>query len=364
MIMAHDIEINNGVASYAENGKKERAWHYLGQVFDRPMTVKEALEASHADYSVELQPVVALTPAIKEAMANGTVDSDLLLEAMMSGRKATMRMDKSKPLGIVSDQYGIVQNIDAFKFIDTLCTGQTDSREDTPIIECAGVLGHGERVFITAKFPESIILDNKTDDRVEMYMVFTTSHDGTSAVKCMVTPTRVVCNNTLNFALRHNAGSLSLRHSANIMDRLDLTNKENDDFTYKTLNLYHIYKKSLEQNFERLRNIKITDKWLEDILAQVALADTSYDIYKKTGNVHHKDIPAKGRNIYDNMLQAVETGIGQEYGERGTGMWLMNGITTYYQNECNFRSEETKFDSIQAGTAKMKVQRAFELVTA
>ena len=49
--MAHNIEINNGVASFAENGRKERAWHKLGQVFDRPMTVKEALEASLATTS-------------------------------------------------------------------------------------------------------------------------------------------------------------------------------------------------------------------------------------------------------------------------------------------------------------------------
>ena len=37
--MAHNIEIRNGVASFAENGKKERAWHGLGddqQIFDRP----------------------------------------------------------------------------------------------------------------------------------------------------------------------------------------------------------------------------------------------------------------------------------------------------------------------------------------
>ena len=52
--MAHNLEIVNGVASYAENGRKERAWHGLGQVFDGEMTVQQALELSHADYRVEL----------------------------------------------------------------------------------------------------------------------------------------------------------------------------------------------------------------------------------------------------------------------------------------------------------------------
>ena len=42
--MAHNIEVRkvNGVevASYVENGRKERAWHGLGQVFDGQLSVK------------------------------------------------------------------------------------------------------------------------------------------------------------------------------------------------------------------------------------------------------------------------------------------------------------------------------------
>lgn len=271
--MAHNIEINNGVASFAENGRKERAWHGLGQVFDRPMTVKEALEASHADYEVTLNNVAVITPAIAEAMAEGSVPADLLLDALVDGKKATFRTDKNKALGIVGDTYGVVQNLDAFTFIDTLCTGQVDS--SVPVIECAGVLGHGERVFITAKFPDSIILDNKGDDLVEMYMVFTTSHDGTGAVKCMVTPTRVVCNNTLLLAESNNRGCLSLRHSSNIMQRLDLTSKENTEFAFRALNLMNVYKLSLEERFEHLRNIRISERDLDRILAEVVLSEKS-----------------------------------------------------------------------------------------
>ena len=351
--MAHNIEINNGVASFAENGRKERAWHKLGQVFDRPMTVKEALEAFHADFNVEMRNVAVITPAIAEAMEKGDVPADLLLEALVEGRKATVRMDKMKPLGIVSDSYGIVQNRDAFTFIDTLCTGQVG--DHAPVIECAGVLGKGERIFITAKFPDDIILDNKGDDRVEMYMIFTTSHDGTGSVKCMVSPCRVVCQNTLNLALSHNHGCLSLRHSSNIMQRLDLTSKENTDFAYKALNLMNVYRKSLEQRFEHLRNIKIAERDLDRILAEVVLSEKSMEVYKKCGSMEHEDIPTQSKKTYLAMKTAVEQGIGQEYGERGTGLWLVNGITSYYQNNATWRSEEVKFDSIIHGYTARKV---------
>ena len=70
--MAHLIEINNGVASFVENCRKERAWHRLGQVYDGQISVKEALELSHADYQVEMKNVFALTPALQ-----GLLDSDV-----------------------------------------------------------------------------------------------------------------------------------------------------------------------------------------------------------------------------------------------------------------------------------------------
>lgn len=357
--MASMIEIRNGVASYVENGRKERAWHRLGQVFDGQLTVKEALELSHADYQVEMKEVFAVTPAIQAAMEQGSVSTDLILEALVGGRKATMRMDLNKPLGVVSDHYGIVQNCDAFQFIDTLCTGGSGA----PVIECAGVLGQGERVFITAKFPEQIILDNRTDDRVDMYVVFTTSHDGTGAVNCMVTPTRVVCNNTLNYAMSHNAGKISLRHTSGINNRLDLTNKENAEFAFRTLNMFNVYKKSLEQSFEHLRNIKVSEKQLDDILAEVLLSESNLKIYRTEG-IQHKDISSVGRNVFMNVKQSMENGIGQEYGERGTAMWAINGLTTYFQNDKNYTSEELKFNSVMNGHAANKLQRAYDLLMA
>lgn len=362
--MAHNIEINkvNGVeiASYVENGRKERAWHGLGQVFDGQLSVKEALELSHADYKVEMQNIFAMTPALQAAMEQGNVNPDLIIDALISGKKATMRMDTSKTLGVVSDQYGVVQNCDAFKFIDTLCTG---GQSNTPVIECAGVLGHGERVFITAKFPEQIILDNKTDDRVEMYVVFTTSHDGTGAVNCMVTPTRVVCNNTLNYAMWNNAGKISLRHTSGINGRLDLSKKENAEFAFRTLNMYNIYKNSLEQSFVHLRNIRLSEKELDNILAEVLLSNRNKKLFADSG-INHPDISSRGRNQFMNVKQAMETGIGQEIGERGTAMWALNGLTTYYQNEANFRDDEQKFINIMQGTAAAKVQKFYNLAIA
>lgn len=361
--MAHNIEIVNGVASFAENGKKQRAWHGLGQVFDRPMFVEEALKASHADYRVEMR---TLIPIVNDmAMYEGlNLNSDELDNLVIPNAFATMRMDTKKCLGIVSGSYCILQNEDAFKFIDTLCSGKDNDRKDNPTIEACGVLGNGERVFITCKFPQDIILNTKMDDRIERYIVFTTSHDGSGAVRCVITNVRVVCNNTLQFALKNNSGRFSFRHTTNLMSKLDLTNEENARYAYKCLNLEREYNECFVTELERLRNLQITKKQAMDIIANVVLPEDSLKIYKETQNIEHEDIATKSKNIINGMLTSIEQGIGQEYLESGTGLWLINGITSYYQNVANYKNNEVKFASIMEGNVSKKVQKAYELITA
>ena len=364
--MAHNIEIRNGVASFAENGKKERAWHGLGdnqQIFDRPMFVDEALKACHADYSVSLQPIVALSDELVHAMENGSfINASMLRDLLVEKSMATMRTDTNKSLGIVSEKYGIVSNKSAFEFVDVFCSGKFADRDNTPVIETCGVLGNGERVFITAKFPQPIIVDARRDDLIEMYVVFTTSHDGTGAVRCVCSPVRVVCNNTLRLALRENIGSLSFRHSLNVMSRLDLLKKENAEFAYKALNLASLYEKEFKESYDHLRNIKLSERDLDKIIAEITLADEAKKAFLETRNIYHEDIKTRGRNIFLWVKECLDNGIGQDYQERGTAQWALNGITSFYQNVQNFKDNETKFESIFDGNIAKKVQKAYDMM--
>ena len=358
-----NIEIRNGVASFVENKLSGTAWHGLGVKVEGALYVQEALEKCHADYEVKLQPVVALSDEITDLMAKGEmIDPDKLLSLVVPNRKATMRTDINKPLGLMSDSYGIVQNIDAFKFVDMLVSGKMADRETTPVIETAGVLGQGERVFVTAKFPKPIILDAGRDDLVDMYAVFTTSHDGTGSVRCMITPIRVVCQNTLALAMGNNIGRISFRHSSNVMSRLDLLNEENANFAYKTLNIYDVYTKALKEDFDHLRNIRISEKELDNIFADVLLSADAAKIFHETGNIYADGIKTRGRNIFLGVKNALETGIGQDIAERGTAMWALNGLTTYFDNEASFSNRETRFDSLMQGNVYNKVQKARELM--
>lgn len=361
--MAHNIEFNQlkQTYSFAENGAKESAWHNLGQKFNHPLSVEEALKACNADYYVEARPIMPIVSDMDIFGGINGMSGEDVEGLIIPTHKAVMRMDTKEVLGIVGADYQVVQNDIAFRFIDTLCSGN----EDTPTIECCGVLGNGERVFITCKFPEDIIINAKMDDRIERYLVITTSHDGTGAVKCVICNTRVVCQNTLRFALRHNSGSISFRHSKNVLNKLDLTNEENATFVYKTLGLEKEYNTYFKAELERLHSLKVTKAQVEEIVANVALSDDVLKIYNKVGkNINHEDIPTRSQNLYNGMMTAIHQGVGQDVIESGNGLWLINGITSFYQNNANYKNDEVKFLSITEGNVARKVQKAYDLISA
>lgn len=125
------------------------------------------------------------------------------------GYTANTRDSDGSVLGIVSNRYQIVQNKDAFDFTDALI-------DDGMRYETAGSLRNGKQVWLLGQLPKKYIAGDET----EQYICFTNTHDGTGAVRCCMTPVRVVCNNTLNFALKTAKRSWSARHVGDINAKL------------------------------------------------------------------------------------------------------------------------------------------------
>lgn len=368
--MAHNIEYNaaKGTYSFVEANKRELAWHRLGKQFDADgITIEEAFAACNADFEVSKQPVVALTPQMVADIENGVyLNPEELKAQIITGKKATMRLDTNYPFGVVSDSYGIVQNSDAFKFIDQLVGGNLTGTEQKPIIDAAGLLGNGERIFVTAKFPETIELGR--NDMIETYVVFTTSHDGTGSVSAMVTPIRVVCNNTLNLALRQNSGRINFRHTSGVMGRLDLTNEENAKNAFRTLNLVSVYETEFKQALEELKRIKLSDTKALDLVRQALMPSDQYQLFKQTGNMETEGISGRTQALVNAAETALFEGIGQEGSEyEGTGLWVVNGLTTLYQNHSNKKGQTNPdqfFDGVLGGNVQMKVQDLYNLILA
>lgn len=376
--MSANIEVRT-----LENGEKKESfvstqpeWHGLGRVYDAPLTAKEALENCGANFEVQKQSVLASTPQL-DSLLSGEVDLDTSISKVIDGRhfvdiaelrkmivdgyKATMRTDYNEVLGMVSDQYGVVQNSDAFAFIDTLCSGKLGG--ETPMIEAAGVLGHGERIFITAKFPEPIRLLNNDNDIINQYIVATTSHDGMGAVNVLATNIRVVCQNTLNWAMHNNSGKLSFKHTRFVGNRMDLLNKENAEHAYSVLGMQEAYRKSFEESLSQLASIKMSDKDMEKAIVKSVLNDNVWKVYKANDfNLNNEDISTRSRNIVENIKDACVSGVGQNIVEGGTGLWLVNGLTTFYQNNVDWKDNEKKFNAMIGGSVQTKLQNLYNNV--
>lgn len=125
-----------------------------------------------------------------------------------------------------------------------------------------------------------------------------------------------------------------------------------------------VYTDGLKESFEHLRNIKLAEHDLDNIIAEITLADEAKKAFLETRNIYHDDIATRGRNIFLGMKEAVENGIGQDILDKGNALWAINGITTFYQNEANFKNEEVKFDNIMDGNVYKKVNKAYEMLIA
>jgi phage/plasmid-like protein (TIGR03299 family) len=165
-------------------------WHGLGVVLaEPPRSIDEALEKAGLGWSVETAPVHF------ERRPAWTDDHGLERPAELAratSHKATVRSDTGALLGIVGADYEPFDNRDAFRFLDGLIGSQLH-------FETAGSLWGGRRVWVLARLPKWAEVGG---DTTGTYVYVANSHDGSLAITAAVTPVRIVCANTLGFALR------------------------------------------------------------------------------------------------------------------------------------------------------------------
>ena len=125
-------------------------------------------------------------------------------------------------LGIVGNRYRIVQNREAFDFLDGLL------QDGVMRYESAGALRGGRIVWLLARLP-SVDTIAEGDDTLR-YVLFNTSHDGSASIHAIPTSVRVVCANTLRIAT---AGDIGFRHTANVASKLEFAKKYLSQFDEK-----------------------------------------------------------------------------------------------------------------------------------
>jgi phage/plasmid-like protein (TIGR03299 family) len=198
--MAHELEFVEGKASFAG---RQPAWHALGTVID-DLTYAEAMREAHlADWNVRVAPLVANVDGINFDVPAAQV---VLRDNPADGA--------AEVLAAVGDRYSPVQNEDAFGFVPFL--------EDAGArVETAGSIRGGRQVFMSLSTDKGFIIDpSGAADRVENFLLLSTSHDGSLSIEASSTPVRVVCANTLDLALPRAKRAYKVRHTSTAQSRL------------------------------------------------------------------------------------------------------------------------------------------------
>lgn len=232
---------------------REKPWHGLGTVVSNAPSSKEALVSARLNWKVLQEPIFTEQ------------------EEEIAGYKANVRDTDRRVLGVVSDRYKVIQNSEAFAFTDELLG-------EGVCYETAGALQDGKKVWLLARMPHEYIISG---ERISPYLLFSNTHDGTGAVKVALTPIRVVCNNTLNLALRTAKRSWSMVHTGDVREKIS----EARDTLLRAEN----YMDSLGKEIDTLRKIKLSDREVREYMEMLLPMDEGISAQQKKNIVRLRE---------------------------------------------------------------------------
>jgi len=251
---------------------RETPWHGLGAVLEEPpATVAEAIEAAGLGWSVAKEPI---------AVDRGDKLADEWWVPRceeIPGFYATVRQDTREVLGIVGERYRLVQNHEAFTFIDQLLGSAIH-------FETAGSLHGGRRVWVLATLPDHVEVGG---DDVRPYVLLMNSHDGSTAVVAATTPIRVVCQNTLNWGLANARQKFSIRHTEAVTQRVHEARR--------VLDLSIDYYEQFKRFGDQLASERCTERQLRAVLDELYPNGTEDSVSGRTrrSRQHTKDCIAE-----------------------------------------------------------------------
>jgi phage/plasmid-like protein (TIGR03299 family) len=277
-------------------------------VKDAP-TVEDAIKLADLDWAVELEPVY-----------HKQVDETFV---PVKDRFLTVRQDTQQVLGSVGKNYRTFQNEDAFDFANELLGMGVE-------FDAAGHYDDSKKVFLTAKLQNGITVLG--EDKLDLFLLFKTSHDGSSAISAMITPVRLKCTNMMNLASREAVSKWSARHTANAKDKLEQA--------VETLRLVDAYRVEFAAIAAQLNDVEVSLEGYESLIKQVTPAER---LHKGMVN-NWNNSPTHGHS---------------------TGWDAVNSIGEFLEHERGGRGNvETRFDSNLDGQVAAIRNRAVRLLLA
>ncbi len=293
--MAHEVET-------MFSGNRMTPWHGLGNVVDGVLTAREAIVAGGLDWTVSLRDIY------RRKHTPNPFGADLISYEKIENRFELTRDSDETPFAVLSDKYKPFQNEQAFDFMDALVASGAAK------YETAGSLKGGRVVFITMKLPNYITLPG--GDQIETYLLLRTTHDGTGRIQVYVVTVRVVCMNTLTWAIEGARHKWGVTHTADVSAKVGQAQQ--------ALGFTIDYDEAFRQEAADLMDIKVTDDQI------VAFLKKEID-----------DRPKKLELIDKIVFNVNNSPTVGDYA--GTAWGAFNGVTELLEHGIDHRSAQAQF---------------------
>jgi len=317
--MAHNLDVTEGQASFVS--ARVDAWHGLGATLPDAFTAEEAMKFGRLGGW-----------NIRKVPAQCTVAGKQLA---IPGRFAIVRDNpvadnQVDVLGDVGKAYQIIQNEDLAELLNVLVD------ESGAHFETAGAIDGGRKVFVTMKMPGHAKVGGV--DKVDNYIAAMTSHDGESSTKIMVTPVRIVCQNTLNLAFKRADHMFKVRHTVGAHQVLVQQAREALEFTFNYLD-------GFQEQAEQLINTTLTQSAFEQLIERNFGAPAGAAANTVT----------RAQNKLDTMAELFSDSYTQD-AIRGTAWAGLNALTEWADHYSPVRAA----DELQARSTKALLDPAFK----
>jgi|TARA_R100000458_G_C8258775_1_gene234518 phage/plasmid-like protein (TIGR03299 family) len=290
--MSHEIE----TMAYA--GKVP--WHGLGEKVEDNMTPEEMLVAAGLDWSVSKRQAYTVDKPNCWNIIDPTGEAQFI---KCEDHYYVVRDTDNKVLSHCKDSYVPFQNKEVMSFFKKF------TKAGQMTMETAGSLKNGKEIWGLAKISSDFKLAG--GDHVESYLLLNNSHSVGKAMTIMLTPIRVVCNNTLQIALRD--GSMSYR-----IPHVRMFDEEIIQSAEQALGLSTEQMKTFKEQSEFLASKKAKDKEVDTFVAELF----------QPSLVGADNIREALTNTADTVRRAIETSPGAELSSsKGTWWGALNGVT-------------------------------------
>jgi phage/plasmid-like protein (TIGR03299 family) len=299
-------------------------WHKLGIKLEKPPSIQSALVQGNLDWRVQKIPTYY----------DVSDDHGMPYMKCETGYYVTIKQDTNTPLGNVSAKYEVLQNTDAFEPFEILL-------DKGYALETAGAVDEGRKVWILAKKPSTVKIG---DDELLQYALLMNSHDGSTPVYLQPTDVRVVCANTLNWALDKKSDMrFSIRHTTGVNDRLKQVSGILKDADANWSRAHEIMKRMHEHKIDE----KQAEAYFEVVIPYLRNRGLSG---KNNLGVTHRDFATP---VFNQLKSNFKSG----RGNKGETLWdAYNAVTEYFDHQKNHKDW---VKGTQFGVAAMYKRDAF-----